>query len=311
MCDCVPACVGIGEPARTGKCLAQYFGKALRAWFGLRNASVSSINILGKPHRPSRFTKIGGLLLKVRIYSDLHLEIEAPAGFPPISAGGDADLVILAGDIHTKGRGVTWAQEKFGVPVAYVCGNHEFYKGHIDRTLQSMKQLAAGSNVHVLENESLVIGELRILGATAWTDFSTGESVYQASQEASRGMNDFRLIRAGEGYRALSISDVISRNHRTYEWLNEELAKEFDGQTVVITHHCPLVNYCGPEQGSLLMPAYSNDWPELIHQADVWVFGHTHSHVDVIVDGCRLISNPRGYPGEQCGFIDDFMIDIN
>lgn len=255
--------------------------------------------------------KIGGLLLKVRIYSDLHLEIEALSGFPAGYAGDDADLVILAGDIHTKGRGVTWAREKFGVPVAYVCGNHEFYKGHIDRTLQSMKQLAAGSNVHVLENESLVIGEVRILGATAWTDFATGESVYQASQEARRGMNDFRLIRAGEGYRALSISDVISRNHRTYEWLNEELAKEFDGQTVVITHHCPLVNYCGPEQGSLLMPAYSNDWPELISQADVWVFGHTHSRVDVMVEGCRLISNPRGYPGEQCGFIADFMIDIN
>lgn len=66
--------------------------------------------------------KIGGLLLKVRIYSDLHLEIEAPSGFPAGYAGDDADLVILAGDIHTKGRGVTWAQEKFGVPVAYVCG---------------------------------------------------------------------------------------------------------------------------------------------------------------------------------------------
>ncbi|KPZ08593.1 Uncharacterized protein ALO41_04898 [Pseudomonas amygdali pv. ulmi] len=124
-------------------------------------------------------------------------------------------------------------------------------------------------------------------------------------------MNDYRLIRAGEGYRALSISDVISRNHQTYDWLAEELAKEFDGQTVVVTHHCPLIKYCGPEQSSPLMPAYSNNWPELVRQADSWIFGHTHSQVDAMVDGCRLISNPKGYPGEQCGFIDDFVIDIN
>lgn len=249
--------------------------------------------------------------MKVRIYSDLHLEIDAAPGLIPGNASDGADLVILGGDIHTKGRGVAWAQEVFNVPVIYVCGNHEFYKGHIDRTLMSMKQLAAGSNVHVLENESFQIDKVRFLGATAWTDFATGESVYQASQEARRGLNDFRLIRAGEGYRALSISDVISRNHRTYEWLKDELAMEFDGQTIVITHHCPLVNYCGPEQGSPLMPAYSNDWPELVRQADVWVFGHTHSYVDVMVEGCRLISNPKGYPGENCGFANDFVVDIN
>lgn len=120
--------------------------------------------------------------MKVRIYSDLHLEIDAAPGLIPGNASDGADLVILGGDIHTKGRGVAWAQEVFNVPVIYVCGNHEFYKGHIDRTLMSMKQLAAGSNVHVLENESFQIDKVRFLGATAWTDFATGESVYQASQ---------------------------------------------------------------------------------------------------------------------------------
>lgn len=273
--------------------------------------SALCINFLGNSSRPASFSRFGDLLLKVRIYSDLHLEIDAAPSLIQRNAIDGADLVILAGDIHTKGRGVAWAKGMFDVPVIYVCGNHEFYKGHIDRTLQSMKQLAADSNVHVLENECLVVGKVRILGATAWTDFATGESVYQASQEARRGMNDFRLIRAGEGYRALSISDVISRNHQTYQWLKEELAKEFDGQTVVVTHHCPLVSYCGPEQSSPLMPAYSNNWPELVRKADSWIFGHTHSHVDVVVDGCRLISNPKGYPGEHCSFNDDFVIDIN
>lgn len=249
------------------------------------------------------------MLLKVRIYSDLHLEID-PRAAALEGVASDADFVILAGDIHTRARGVNWAQKSFEVPVAYICGNHEFYKGHVDRTLQSMKELAAGTNVCVLENESLQIGNLRILGATAWTDFSTGGNVFQSSQEARRGMNDFRLIRAGEGYRALSVSDVIDRNHQTYHWLKEELSKEFDGKTMVVTHHCPLIDYCGPEKGSSLMPAYSNNWPELVGQADYWLFGHTHSHVDAMVGDCRLISNPKGYPGEDCGFDPGFMIEI-
>jgi predicted phosphodiesterase len=223
---------------------------------------------------------------------------------------GEADLVILAGDVHTRGRGVAWAQSTFTSPVAYVTGNHEFYRGHIDRTLQKMKNLASGSNVHVLENETLEIGNVRVLGATAWSDFTAGGRPFQAAEEARRSMNDFRLIRSGLGFRALSTSDVISRNRGTYEWLAQELSKTFDGKTIVVTHHCPIISLSGPEQGSLLMPAFTNEWPELVPQADLWVFGHTHSHIDVIFDGCRVLSNPRGYPGEDCGFDPDFIIEI-
>lgn len=247
--------------------------------------------------------------LRVRIYSDLHVEFAAQTKLD-FEGAVDDDLVILAGDIHTKKRGVTWAQDAFSVPVVYICGNHEFYKGHIDRTLQSMKKLAAGTNVHVLENESMTIGDLRILGACAWTDFSSKGSVYQSSLEARSVMNDFRLIRAGDEYRRLRIDDVIRRNRQTYDYLSQELARDFDGKTLVVTHHCPLVEFSGPEKDSELMPAYSNEWPELVGQADYWVFGHTHHRVDAMVAGCRLISNPRGYPNEKCGFDQEFVLEI-
>lgn len=252
----------------------------------------------------------GDLLLKVCIYSDLHCEMDARPSLLPQRTSDDVDLVILGGDIHTKGRGVKWAQAAFDTPVAYVCGDHEFYLGHIDKTLRSMKEQAEGSQVHVLENEVLIVGDVRILGATAWTDFSAHGNVYQSSQEAKRCMNDFRKIRTGEGYRALAVSDVISRNHETYQWLARELAQEFEGKTIVVTHHCPLAQFSGPEQGSALMPAYSNQWPELVSQADVWAFGHTHSKVDEIFEGCRIISNPRGYPSEECGFDAAFVIEV-
>jgi predicted phosphodiesterase len=71
--------------------------------------------------------------MKVYVLSDLHLEF---SDFVP--PPNDADLVILAGDIHTKCRGVEWANQTFDREVIYVCGNHEFYSGHIDYTLRKM-----------------------------------------------------------------------------------------------------------------------------------------------------------------------------
>jgi predicted phosphodiesterase len=56
--------------------------------------------------------------------------------------------------------------------------------------------------------------------------------------------------------------------------------------------------------------AYSNDWLDLVSKADLWIFGHTHEAVDTVVEGCRIVSNPRGYPGEDTGFLPNFMVEI-
>ncbi len=90
--------------------------------------------------------------MKIRIYSDLHLEFHP---FEPPALDGNIDVVILAGDIDKKARGIKWANDKFLCPVVYVAGNHEFYDGHMDRTLRKMRD-AAGPHVHLLENQSVI-----------------------------------------------------------------------------------------------------------------------------------------------------------
>jgi predicted phosphodiesterase len=62
--------------------------------------------------------------MRVKSYSDLHLEFSKQ---PPIDVDdADVGLLILAGDIHTKGRGVAGAQNTFTSRMA-VSGNHEFH----------------------------------------------------------------------------------------------------------------------------------------------------------------------------------------
>lgn len=63
--------------------------------------------------------------MKIRIYSDLHLEFDRYS--PNFEQRGDESLVVLAGDVDVGVGGVRWAIERFPyVPVVYVLGNHEY-----------------------------------------------------------------------------------------------------------------------------------------------------------------------------------------
>ena len=103
--------------------------------------------------------------MKLNILSDLHLSVggmDRPRN--------DADVVVLAGDIARPREAAAWALG-FDKPVLYVLGNHEFYGGSIDGTADELKRLCAGSHVHVLDDDEIVIDGVRFLGSTLWTDF--------------------------------------------------------------------------------------------------------------------------------------------
>jgi predicted phosphodiesterase len=105
--------------------------------------------------------------MKIQILSDVHNEFSVL----PI-AHTNADVVILAGDIHLGNRGIDWAQQ-FEKPVIYVPGNHEYYNGHLETVNQRIKEAAVGTNVYILDGgDELVIQGVRFLGGTLWTDFA-------------------------------------------------------------------------------------------------------------------------------------------
>lgn len=104
----------------------------------------------------------------------------------------------------------------------YVCGNHEYYGGHIDHTLRKMKD-AALPHVHVLENEVLILDGTRFLVTTGWTDYTSTGDVQAATRMAAEWMNDFRVIRADVSYRRLRPTDLIAKSRTAYNWLAQEL----------------------------------------------------------------------------------------
>jgi predicted phosphohydrolase len=129
--------------------------------------------------------------MRVHILSDLHLEF---APFTP--ADVNADIVVLAGDTHTGRNGIKWCLNAFPRrPVIYVLGNHEFYGQKIPKLVLELKEMARGSNVHVLENDCVHFDDTVFVGATLWTDFRLNGDVVLAEAAAQIGMTDFRRIR--------------------------------------------------------------------------------------------------------------------
>jgi len=244
--------------------------------------------------------------VRIRILSDLHLEAW-PFDPPPAAA----DVVVLAGDIHNGPAGIEWAKARFDAPVLYVPGNHEPYDGELHATRAALRDAAAATGVRLLDPGETVIGGVRFLGCTLWTDFAL-------AGEAGRGLAlgkyaawlvDYRAIRWRD--RPFSVADSTGLHALERAWLARGLQRPFAGPTVVITHHVPHPASIAPKFATHpLNPAFVSNLEDLMGHAALWIHGHTHQAFDYTVRGTRVVCNARGYPGEATGFRADLVVEI-
>ena len=233
--------------------------------------------------------------MKLHVLSDLHTEF-ADFDLPETAA----DVVVLAGDIGVGTGGLDWIRkQRLGKPLIYVPGNHEFY-GH---DIALIEQLLSGAppDVHVLDNLSIVIGDVRFLGSVLWTDFQLFGEIdkWFSIQRAKQCMNDFAIVSL-EG-RRFTPADSIALHESGRSWLRDKLAEPFDGSTVVVTHHAPSARSV-PRRFTTdpLTPAFASDLEDLLDgtRVAIWIHGHMHDPAAYEINGSRVICNPRGYPGE-------------
>jgi len=247
--------------------------------------------------------------MRIHILSDLHNEF---AEYVPGSAASEADVVVLAGDIDVGMRGLGWAERAFNCPVLYVPGNHEFYGKHLVSLLDDMRMFSR-EKTKLLDMGDIIIDGVRFLGATAWTDFAATGNTPVAAYIAQQSLNDFNYIRT-DNYRKIHPSDLVQINAQAKSWLRSKIEERYDGKTVVITHHAPLLKSLEdtPYESSHLDSAFANEWPDLMggEKVALWIHGHSHTAVDYDAYGTRVISNPRGYPGEDTRFNPGLIIEL-
>uniref|UniRef100_UPI0035B09A8E metallophosphoesterase n=1 Tax=Hylemonella sp. TaxID=2066020 RepID=UPI0035B09A8E len=178
--------------------------------------------------------------MKIQIASDLHLEglQESLREKCPtlIAPAPDADLLVLAGDIHEDCAGIELFKD-WPVPVLYVPGNHEFYGVGWRGALEHMRRACDGTGITLLDKDEVVIDGVRFLGATLWTDYKINVPTEVAMSAAQTQLLDYFRIKTQMGL--LKARNTLDEHYNARSWLKRELEKPFDGTTVVITHHAP------------------------------------------------------------------------
>lgn len=218
-------------------------------------------------------------LPRLHVYSDLHLEYrrraEGTAANERILQEINSQLhhrrkacVILAGDIHQGVEGVKWAKQ-IKAPVIYTPGNHEFWDGDYKEVLQNLQNEAAGSNVHVLINDTVEIDNVIYIGLMLWTDLGTRLSwpgdYNHALRHGREIMNDYSTIRCHDWYQneanvsrlAIELNTgydkyiiqneywngliQVEEHNKARAYVETELRKykDSDKHVVVVSHHPP------------------------------------------------------------------------
>ena len=197
----------------------------------------------------------------------------------------DADVLILAGDIHPFPHVRDYVrehlQQSYGIPVIMVRGNHDYWGGSFDDT---------GFTVHTIEG-------LRIAAGTFWTDLARDPFAVMKA----RGFSDFKYI---EGMTV----DRWQDRHEQDVW-----ALKYFKPDIVVIHHAPSFNSVSEQfYGSPYNSFFVSDHDKLIRELNpkIWIHGHVHSHWDYKIGDTQILCNPLGYPNEIKHKVDVKIVEV-
>lgn len=264
----------------------------------------------------------------LHILSDLHLEHYNksitfddllklyPHFYNEITQPLNECILILSGDIGSPFIENYWSfinhcSNKYK-HVILITGNHEYHVDfHINETgyeyikfidnIIEHKVKHDYNNVHFLNNNFVMIDNIKFIGTTLWTNI-VGK--YRMSIQSS--LSDYMFI---NGFNV----DIVNDLHKNaIEYINKQLTLNDCISNVIITHHLPSKKLIAQQyQNNLyeaLNHAYYTDLEYLISdKIKLWVCGHTHIKQDLHIDTTRVVVNPVGYKNE---FNDFKLLEI-
>lgn len=241
--------------------------------------------------------RVSRIDMLIQIASDLHLDAlqHRFPGESLLAAAAGADLLVLAGDIHLGAHAVDIFSD-WPTPVVYVSGNHEAYGSEYAEVVADIRRRSAGTRVHYLERRSIEFGTTRFLGCCLWTDYALYGDLVCSMDYAREANTDHAAIRA-QGGAPFGPEEALAEHRRAVTWLEAELARPFDGKTVVVTHHGVSPESIHPRfHDHPVNAGFLSDLRYLLPRADLWIHGHVHDSFDYCFGNARVVANPRGYP---------------
>jgi Icc-related predicted phosphoesterase len=270
------------------------------------------------------------MAVKIDLVSDLHLEFADLT----IEDRNGADVLVLSGDIllarplydfpsdEVNPEWVKNISDRYLMAkrfrrflrecseqyqqVLFVAGNHEFYTGNWEQTLDILrKECDCFPNVKFMENDTITFGDVTFIGGTLWTDMNKSDSL--TIRYIADALNDYRTIRVeSRNYAKLRPFDTIERHYSMLRYIESVVEGKQDQKFVVVGHHAPSKLSTHPSYAHDLHMngGYSSDLSEFIldhPQIKLWTHGHTHHNFDYVIGETRVVANPRGYVGYERG----------
>ena len=228
--------------------------------------------------------------MKIRLISDVHQEFYEDKA---LYANKGEDILVIAGDLNVGAKTCWNRLQRFAektADVVYVPGNHEYYGNKIAEFDDYIRRFSYGSNVHFLNPGRVTLGDITFIGAALWSNFG-GDSF--AQQYCGQKINDFYSIRGFDTEQCVELYN----KHSGYI---KDQYEQVPGKKVVVTHFLPdhaCVDSIYRGEG-MINKYFANDlgnWISELTDVPYWLFGHTHSNVDIQIGDTRVLANPYGY----------------
>ena len=251
---------------------------------------------------------------QIQYISDLHLEHhdKRDEGYivPSMFLKPSAPYLALCGDIGNPDLPaydalLSWCS-KMWKHVFLVAGNHEFYN-YRSKVLTDIPTRKAKiqsivdkyTNIVFLDCSSYFIADhnLRILGCTLWSDTSSGDD-----HLIVKYMNDARNILLSSEI-ALVPAQMTQLHFKEKAWLTDAIreAAARGEEVLVLTHYLPTYKLIAEKyENNPMNMCFASNCEDLIQSpVKAWICGHSHSGVELELNGVQCILNPYGYPGEK------------
>ena len=246
---------------------------------------------------------------------------------PPMLEDLDTTMIV-AGDIWTQKKfltrkyndGDSWMgklsnQFKY---VIFVLGNHDYWGANLsDEPLKVKQELANQklTNVFLLERDTIIIDNIKFVGATLWTDFNKHD--LGVMMDAPNLMNDYKKIRYGGSYKKVNASNICQNHNESKSYIFSHALKDSIEQKLVVVTHMPPSIQSLEERYRLnhknINHLYYSDLEKEIQKTEIdfWMHGHTHNLSNYKIGSTRVLANPRGYVSEQStGFDPNFRLKL-